>query len=664
MVLGRTVREAEFTAETVDKAVEQGLRTLGLSEDEVTITVVHKEQRKLGLFKSKAVVSIAYDEEYCLQKREEAKIEQYLTLRYAPDGFTLKIDPVPEELQPRLFQVATHFLIKHHVPGFKKATVEQLVEEQSGEFHLVFKPEVIELDGARTSIYLTANDMAVYYLQYDRATVGRETLDKAIAEKDVVKGILDEAIEAIATGAYAAGLPIVIAQGKPARNELAPPIEYQFNPNTIRITFKEDASVDFRDIMRLSFMKKDEVLVRKGERTPGEKGWTVAGKELNYKVEPDKPLPKGTNTYSSEDGKELRASKDGHIEMHDGLVCVEEVYVVEKDLDFHTGNVEFDGSVMIGGDVMPEFEIKAKGNVEVFGSVDDAVIETDGDVIVQYGIFAKGYGRVTAKGDVKGRHFENITVNARRIYVTSSAVNCQLNAQDIVEVTGSPGTLVGGVTIAGTYVFANQIGSELGTRTAIVVGDPAEFDARAEELLRLLGRKEHERQDLMKVYEKAAVSRDGIQGHEEKLGQMLRDMEAIDKELPELRAKLPEIEETRRRLSTAKCHVFTLLHDGTYVRLFTAKRHFTENVDHCTLLFDKDRVRPFPFQYHDLQDESATAKGPEPAGDAADEQLEAAGEQPETAEETPPPESAETPPPAEPESVETPRPAEPTTAGS
>lgn len=659
MVIGRTVREAEFTAETVDKAVEQGLRTLGLSEDEVTITVVQKEQRKLGLFKSKAVVSIAYDEEYCSQKREEAEIEQYLTLRYAPDGFMLKIDPVPEELHPRLFQVTTHFLIKYHVPGFKKATVEQLVEEQSGEFHLVFKPEVIELDGARTSIYLTANDMVVYYLQYDRATVGREILDKAIAEKGVVKGILDEAIEAIATGAYAAGLPIVIAQGKPARNELAPPIEYQFNPNTIRITFKEDTSVDFRDVMRLSFMKKAEVLVRKGERTPGEKGWTVTGKELNYKVEPDKPLPKGTNTYISDDGKELCAGKDGHIEIHDGLVCVEEVYAVEGDLDFHTGNIEFEGSVMVGGDVMPEFEIKAKGNVEVSGSVDDAIIETEGDVVVQHGIFAKGHGYVTAQGDVKARHLENVTVNARRIYATSSAVNCRLHARDIVEVTGNPGALVGGVTTARNYVFANYIGSELGTHTEIIVGDPAEYDARINDLTRLIGRKDRERESLMRDYEQATTTKRGLQAltpeDDDELKKMLQDMEKIDKELPGLRAKLPEIEEERRHLSTAKCHIFTQLYDGAYVRLFTVMRSFTENADHGTLLLDKDRVSLFPFQYEDLVDESAPTKGsgrpaeqPEPAEDSPPTELETAGDST----------------PAEAEVAENPRPAEPTTAGS
>jgi uncharacterized protein (DUF342 family) len=620
MALSGTRREAEFTAETVDKAIALGLRNLGVSREDVEIRVVQREQRKLGLFKTEAIVSIAYDEEYCRQKREAAEIEKYLTLRYAPDGFALKVDPVPEELHWQLLQVTTLFLIKHHVPNFRTVTREQLVEEQSGEYHVIFEPEVIELDGARASIYLSPTKMDAYYIQYDPAPVRRETLDEAIAHKGIVKGLIEEAIDSVTSGTHTVGLPIVIAQGKRPRNELASPLNYQFNPSKIRISFKEDSSVDFRDVMRLSFTKKDEVLVRKGERTPGEKGWTVTGEEINYRVESERPLPRGTNTYPTDDMKELRASIDGHIEVHDGAVCVEEVFIVKGDVDYHVGNITFDGSIIVGGDVLPGFEIKAKGNVEVFGSVDDAVIETDADLIVQYGIFARGAGRVTAKGDVRAWHAENIRIEARRIYIASSAVNCQLVASEIIEVTDDPGTLVAGVATAREYVYANNIGNEVGTRTEIIVGDTTEYDAQILALKRLIGEKARRRKDLVLRHEQAAATRMEIvslpPGREQELAQMLKEAEEIDGELPELRAQLSAIKEERRRLATAKCHVFTKLYDGTHVRLFTARRTFTEDVEHSTLLFDKDRVRPFPFQYLDLDDESARPEGV-PVGELA-----------------------------------------------
>jgi uncharacterized protein (DUF342 family) len=613
MALSGTRREAEFTAETVEKAIELGLRNLGVSREDVEIRVVQREQRKLGLFKTEAIVSLAYDEEYCRQKREAAEIEKYLTLRYAPDGFALKVDSVPEELHWQLLQVTTLFLIKHHVPNFRAVTREQLVEEQTGEYHVIFEPEVIKLDGVRASIYLSPTKMDAYYIQYDPGPIRRETINQAIADKGVVRGIIEEALESITSGTYTVGLPIVIAHGKQPRNELASPLDYQFNPSKIRISFKEDSSVDFRDVMRLSFTKKDEVLVRKGERTPGEKGWTVTGEEINYKVETEKPLPRGTNTHTTNDCKELRASIDGHIEVHDGAVCVEEVFVVKGDVDYHVGNITFDGSVIVGGDVRPGFEIKAKGNVEVFGSVDDAVIETDADLIVQYGVFARGGGRVSVKGDVKAWHAENISIEARRIYIGSSAVNCRLVAEEAIEVTGDPGTLVAGVATAKEYVYANNIGNEVGTRTEIIVGDTTEYDDQILALKRLIGEKARRRKELVLRHERETATRMEIVSlppqREQELAQMLKEAEEIDSELPALRAELSQAKEERRRLATAKCHVFTRLYEGTHVRLFTARRAFTENVEHSTLLYDKDRVRPFPFQDVDLDDESARAEG-------------------------------------------------------
>ncbi len=605
MVRSGTIRQAEFTGRTVEGAVELGLRTLGLAADEVEITVVGMEQRMLGLFGSKAVVRIAYDEEQWRRKRQEARTEAYLTLRYAPDGFTLKVEPVPEALQTGLLEAATRFLVKHHVPVFRKSVVERLVEEQSGERFVVFTPEVIELDGARASIYLSPSDMEAHYIQYDRARIRRETLKEALAGAGIVRGVLDGALEAIVTGGTTTGLPITIARGKPPRHEVAPPLHYQFDPDTIRISFEEDASVNFRDVMRLGFVTKDEVLVRKGEGRRGEAGWTVTGRERGYGVEPEKALPKGANTAVSDDHRELRAAIDGHIEIHDGLVCVAEAFVVEGDVDYHTGNISFDGSVIVGGDVMPEFEIEAGGSVEVFGSVDDAVIVTGGDLVVRHGITGKGRGRITAAGEVKARHFENVTVEARRIHVVSSAVNCRFNARDAVAVTGIPGALVGGVTRAGRSVFANLIGSELGTRTEIVVGDPSELDAEIERMARLIGDMKRRDAELMKQYERAGV---GGGGRSPEAGDgpvsegVPEEAQRIGREVPELRARIAEMKEARRRLAAAKCHVFSHLYDGTCVRVFTATRVFTETVNHGTLLFDKDGVGVFPFQDEDVAD--------------------------------------------------------------
>jgi uncharacterized protein (DUF342 family) len=601
-----TRKVAEFTADTVEKAIDLGLRTLGVEAEDVEINVLQRPQRKLGLFKSEAVISIAYDEDYIRRKQNEIQIEKYLTLRYAPDGFALKVDPVPEHLHWQLLEVTTHFLIKHHVPGFRRVTRDQVVSEQTGEFHVIFQPEVFELDGVRVSVYMSPPKLEAYFIQYDEGQISQQSIERAISVRNITHGIIPEAVDSIANGTYTPGLPVAIARGERPQDEHAGTLEYQFNPNQVCLSFRGDSSIDFRDIQRLSYVEKDGLLVRKGERRPGKKGWTVTGRDIDYRVEPEPPLPRGTNTHLTEDGLEVRASIGGHIEMHNGLVCIEEAFYVEGDVDYHVGNIKFDGSVLIGGDVQPGFEVKAKGNVEVLGGVDNAVIEAEGDVVVQYGIVSKGQGYVTAKGDVKARHCENVTINARRVYVSSSAVNCELNGRQLVEVMGSPGALVGGVARAKHYVFACHFGSDIGTRTDVIVGDPSEYDALITALKQSIGQKARRRKELLSNYEvtMAATGGQGVSAEQkERLELMVKEADALESELLELRVGLPALKEKRARLAAAKCHVYTKLHEGTFLKLFSAKRNFTEEVKHCTFLFDKQEVRAFPFQYEELPDD-------------------------------------------------------------
>ncbi|MBN1917633.1 MAG: DUF342 domain-containing protein [Verrucomicrobia bacterium] len=605
-------KTAEFTAETVEKATALGLRTLGLDAEDVKVMVVQPAQHKPGASKAEAVVSITYDEESCRRRRDEAELEKYLTLRYAPTGFSLRVDTVPEELHWQLLEVTQHFLLKHHVPSYHGLTREKLVEAQAGSYQVIYEPEVVKLGDVRVSLYMAPDRMTAYFIQYDPGPIERVALMECIARKGIVRGLLDDAIGSILNGTYEAGLPIIIAHGQPAHDQQPGPIEYEFNPSRLCVSFKNDNSVDFRDVMRLSFAKKDDVLARRGDTTQGQPGWNVTGDEIEFHVWPEAPFPKGLGTYVTPDERELRAEIDGHIEIHDGLICVEETFVVEGDLDYHVGNVTFDGSVIVRGDVLPEFEIHAKGNVEVFGTVDDAVIESEGDVIVQYGIFSKGFGRIKAKGDVRAKHTENVAIEARCISVASSAVNCRLTAEEHIELPPHGSVLVGGTAQARDYVCAGVFGSELGMRTDVIVGDPSEYDVQIDELKRQIGQRARRRMDLMQKYELAAtnptVSRQLTPRQRELLGQMLIEAERIDKELPVLRAQLLPLKTKRRRLSVAKCHVGAKLHESTMVRLFSAKRYFTESVDRCSLLFDKDQVRAFPFQDSEIQGDAALAQ--------------------------------------------------------
>lgn len=77
-------------------------------------------------------------------------------------------------------------------------------------------------------------------------------------------------------------------------------------------------------------------------------------------------LKYGNNIEISEDNTTLVSLVNGHVELIEGSVFVSDVLTVEN-VDNATGNIDYEGSVQINGNVCANFQVKAKGNIEVKG---------------------------------------------------------------------------------------------------------------------------------------------------------------------------------------------------------------------------------------------------------------------------------------------------------
>lgn len=82
---------------------------------------------------------------------------------------------------------------------------------------------------------------------------------------------------------------------------------------------------------------------------------------------------------------------DGHVSLVEGKVFVSDVYEVEN-VDLSTGNIDFEGSVQVNGNVSSNFVIRAGGNVIISGVVEGAYIEAGGNIIIARGM--NGMARV------------------------------------------------------------------------------------------------------------------------------------------------------------------------------------------------------------------------------------------------------------------------------
>ncbi|MFN3428630.1 MAG: DUF342 domain-containing protein, partial [Candidatus Sericytochromatia bacterium] len=181
-------------------------------------------------------------------------------------------------------------------------------------------------------------------------------VDEALAEAGVSVGIDKDAL--LRVSQYPSSEPVLVAKGVPAVAGEDAKIEYYFRGGSQKAgqpLEMSDGRVDFRELGYIENVTKGQVLATKTPPTLGLPGQNVPGEELPARNGKDVALRAGTNAMLSEDELSVIALIDGQPKQDGSRISVQPIIVVAGDVDFSTGNINFQGSVKINGNVLPGF---------------------------------------------------------------------------------------------------------------------------------------------------------------------------------------------------------------------------------------------------------------------------------------------------------------------
>jgi uncharacterized protein len=268
----------------------------------------------------------------------------------------------------------------------------------------------------------------------------------------------------------------VVAKGKPRVNGQDAKIDLKIDiEKSSQPLINEDGTVDFRNINLIKVVDKDQLLAVKSPATPGETGYTVTNKKLEPRAGEDEPIPRGKNTYLSEDEFSLFSSLIGNVFFEDHLLHVENVYVVRGNVDYSTGNISYPGDVIINGDVKADFQVHTEGNIFVRGTMEAAeLVSTSGNIDVKKGIIGtqkEKKAKVVADGSVTALFIQEGVVSAGKdVIVGSYILNSVIHAESEVRALKDRGLIAGSTVFSGSCIRAKTIGSMSDTKTSIKVG--------------------------------------------------------------------------------------------------------------------------------------------------------------------------------------------------
>ena len=398
------------------------------------------------------------------------------------------ISALTDDLTP---VTVSRFLHAKGVRKYDEKAVEEFVRQKNRTPRKIAGRSSVDEKDALVVVQLAKDNMSASVTVeapfFTKPWPGKAEIEGALERKNVVFGLDHDAIEKL-VDLRIIDDPVPVAQGQPPRSGENARIELLIDPDHAPEVDQEAQKIDHRTRSVFVNVKQGDKIAVKHPATEGECGTSVVGTELKAPAPKDISFPMGSGVELSEDGLSLYAAIDGRLTRKDGKLSVLPELEVKGDVDFGVGNIDFSGSVNIRGAVREGFHVIAAGNIEIKEMVEGAHVESSGDIVIVGGVRGMGKGKIIAGGSITAGFADQAFMRSRAdIRVKNAVLHSDVAAQQTVTVMGGKKSQIAGGRIqAGLEVVCQTLGSEMGTKTEVIVGVPPEQAERRKELQGLI----------------------------------------------------------------------------------------------------------------------------------------------------------------------------------
>lgn len=249
-------------------------------------------------------------------------------------------------------------------------------------------------------------------------------------------------------------------------------------PIASRVKIREDGSVDFRNTDKYTRVKKDEEIGILFEGFPGKPGLDVygtsipfppitkakitEGKNIQVKME-DYPRSHSENIPDAIDGLKVKvyySTIDGVLNLTDSSISVSSELVIAANVGLETGNIDYEGSVIVKGNIEDGSKIKCQGSLIVSGNVETDEIVVAENLKIHGGIRTNGKGTIKIHGNLTAKFIENTVLEVDGdIVIEGAIIHSKIYCLGNIFLNGESGNLIGSSIITRGNVSLKNIGS-------------------------------------------------------------------------------------------------------------------------------------------------------------------------------------------------------------
>ncbi|MCA1794476.1 MAG: flagellar assembly protein A [Desulfotignum sp.] len=330
-------------------------------------------------------------------------------------------------------------------------------------------------------------------------TITPDTVAKALEGQDIQFGMADiETQINTLKSAFKETLSFVAAKGRSAVPGQDASIVFHFDTHYLKPgKIDTDGNMDYRDRGRIPKVLAGDLLATKIPMKTGEPGIDIYNNPIPAPEAQDVQLQCGQGAILSDDGMELYAQIDGqpHVAVG-GAVCVFAELIIDGDVNFRTGNIDFDGNVIVKGSVMNGFTVKCG---HLFAKeISGAAVFALGDVVVSEGI---SNADIKTEGDVKARFVTGSNIKSfGSVMIDKEVIDSKIRSS--AKFLSDRCKIISSFVSAKMGVAAKQIGTDVSSACRIHAGMDENVKKRIQAFDHAVNDKKKVLETVQKRYEK------------------------------------------------------------------------------------------------------------------------------------------------------------------
>lgn len=295
-------------------------------------------------------------------------------------------------------------------------------------------------------------------------------IDQEVLQKALTQGYLDRTLVAI---------------GEPPEQGYSCWLEYLLEEPLPRPQEQQDGSVDHRELNRFSSVKAGTPLMRRHPPVMGKAGKNIYGQTMSPDAISDAKLLEGPGTaIASDDPNLLISTRDGMPVKLGQSVRVEDTLEL-TEVNLTSGNIRFDGTIIIKGGVQKGFEVEAGGDLIIYGTVEGAKLRSGSNIYLHGPVYGDANTLIEARYGVHALFIQQAEIECGGdLMVQDALFHCQARCvgKAVVGLGNGKGLVNGGELYSSYALCLRQAGSLSGTQTRLAVGRHPRMEFQQQEL--------------------------------------------------------------------------------------------------------------------------------------------------------------------------------------